>query len=427
MKRQPLRVAMFTASYAPFLGGISIGVHERVRWLLQQGHEVFLIHPEINDQYPSLVRNCPLPGVDELQSFSNFSSYAYPTKPLIFYKSAPEPLHYRHWSDTKLLENFQPDIVVVSEPSQMRGVCSLFLGGYGRPVGSEYGKRTGTPTIALFHTDWLAYIQYYIGNWSLKLLSPIISAFIKHFSEAYDGNYFSSRKQLTKYSAMKAQSCEYLTFLGIDCQKFHPQNICYDPIPEDHRPILLFVGRVAPEKNVTQLLEAFPLIAASIPDIHLVIVGSGPQEEEVRQRAAKFGSSATVWGESLGTEILGWFARADILVNPSVTENFCRTNMEALASGTPVVAARAGGNVEQVVPGINGFLAEPNNPRDFAAKVLAILKDPSFKAKVTEQARPSVLKFDWLACMKKFEEKFYQLARASNKLGYDSRKVYSRN
>ena len=412
-KPKPLRIAMFTSSYAPFLDGISLGVHDRVRWLLKQGHEVFLIHPEINDQYPSVVRKNNMPGLSELRSFPRFSSYAYPTKPLIFYKYAAEPLHYRHWSDTKLLENFQPDIVVVSEPSLMRGVCSLFLGGYGRPVGTEYAKQTGTPTISLFHTDWLAYIQYYFGNWSLKLFSPIISAFIKRFTEAYHVNYASSREQLAKYMAMKAQSCDYLPFLGVDCHKFHPRNICYDPIADDHRPTLLFVGRLAPEKNVMQLIDAFPIIAGSIPNVHLVIVGSGPQEEEVRRRAAKFGSGITIWGKSLGTEVLGWFARADVFVNPSITENFCRTNMEALASATPVVTAHAGGNAEQVVHGVNGFLTKPNSPIDFAEKVIAILKDPALKAKMTEQARPSVLKFDWSERLQEFENKLYELVEAS--------------
>ncbi len=409
MTKHPIRIAIFTAMYAPILSGISVGVHQRARWLLQQGHQVFLIHPKIDNQYPKSVRNCTLPGLDELHSFPNFSSYAYPTKPIIFYKLVPEPLHYRHWSDTKLLEKFRPDIVIVEEAVQMRGFYSLFLGGYGRPVGTEYANRTGTPTISHVHTDILAYSQYYLGNQFLRFFRPIISNLTKRFTEAYDVNYFSSQELLAKYSAMEAQRSEYLSYQGVDCQKFHPQNICYDPIPDDQRPTLLFIGRIAREKNVTQLLDAFSLIAAKIPNVHLVIIGSGPQEEEIRRSAEKFGSDITVWGESIGTELLGWFARADLFVNPSVTENFCTTNMEALASGTPVVAARAGGNVEQIVPSRNGFLAEPNNPTDFAQKVLKILENPDLKADLTRHARSSILEFDWSACMEKFEDKLYQL------------------
>ena len=414
-QKKLLRIAIFTAEYAPHLSGVSIAVHQRVRWLLQQGHEVFLIHPTIDSQYPINERNRSLPGVDELKPFSKFSSYAYPTKPLISDKYCPEPLHYRYWDDTKLLENFQPDVVVVEGPLLMRGFWSFFLGGYGRPIAIEYAKQTDTPTIAIYHTDILAYSQYYIGDWFFRSFRPIISAFIKRFSKNYDVNYFASRTMMARYRTVKVQHSEYFLFVGIDCKKFQPQNICYNPIPNDNRPTLLFVGRIVPEKNVTQLLDAFSHIVAEIPDVHLVFVGSGSQLEEIRQRAAEFGSGITVWGESMGTELLGWFARADVFVNPSCTENFCQTNLEALASGTPVVAARGGGNPEQVVDGLNGFLAEPDNPKDFAEKVITIFKDPALKAEMAKHARPSIMEFDWSVVTEKFEDKLYQLIELSQK------------
>ncbi|MDZ8028057.1 MAG: glycosyltransferase [Nostoc sp. DedQUE11] len=416
MTKQRLRIALFTGLYAPFLTGVSVAVHQRVRWLLQQGHEVFLIHPQINDRYPKNVGDRPMQGLNEIQSFPNLSTYAFPTKPLIFYKSLPQPLHYRHWSDTKLLEKFQPDIIVVEEAPQMRGLYSFFLQGYGRAVGTQYAKRTGTPIISLFHTDIVEYIKYYFGNQFFSLIRPIIPILVKQFSNSYDFNFFSSKEQLNKYKDLKCQRAEYLPYQGIDCEKFHPRNICYDPIPNDDRPTLLFVGRITAEKNVNQLIDIYPLIAAKIPDVHLVIVGSGPQDKEIRQRAQKFASGITIWGESHGTELLGWFARADVFVNPSITENFCTTNNEALASGTPLVAVVAPSTSEQVCPGRNGFLAQPNNPTDFAQKVIAILENPDLKADMTRNARPSIIDFDWSACMEKFEDKIYQIVEGSKNL-----------
>ncbi|MBH8561375.1 glycosyltransferase [Nostoc sp. CENA67] len=432
MNKQRLRIAIITGLYAPFLSGISIGVHQRVKWLLQQGHEVFLIHPGVNELYSQEIFKRSIPGIEEVQSFSNFSSYTYPTQPLIFYKSLPVPLHYSYWNDTKLLLNFEPDIVVVEEAPQMIGYYSFFFQGYGRLIGSEYAKLTGTPTITLFHTDIIAYIKYYLGDLFFCLISPIIPTLIKHFSEAYDVNYFSSQEQLARYRKMKLQRGEYLPYQGVDCNKFHPQNICYDPIPDDHRPTLLFVGRISAEKNVSLLLQAYPLIAARIPDVHLVMVGSGPLYSKIQRHAQKFGSGITMWGESYGKQLLGWFARADVFVNPSVSENFCTTNNEALASGTPVVAALAPSTAEQVTPGYNGFLAEPNNPKDFAQKVITILENPDLKAKMTQQARPSILKFDWSACMEKFEDKLYQhinsrlprFARTADSIRQDDSRKY---
>ncbi|MUG96445.1 glycosyltransferase [Scytonema sp. UIC 10036] len=416
MNNQPLRIAIFTSLYAPYLTGVSTAVHQRVRWLLQQGHEVFLIHPQINDKYPEYIGNRPMPGLDELKPFPNFSAYAFPTQPLIFYKSLPQPLHYRHWSDTKLLEEFQPDIIVVEEAPQLRGFYSLYLQGYGRPIGSEYAKRTGTPIVSLFHTDIIAYIRYYLGDRGFNLIRPILPFLVKQFSEVYDLNLFPSREQLVKYQNFKSQRSEYLPFQGIDCQKFNPTNICYDPIPEDSRPTLLFVGRITAEKNVFQLLEAYPIIAAKIPNVHLIVVGRGPQEEEFRKQAEKFKSGVTVWGESHGQELLGLYARADVYVNPSITENFCTANNEALASGTPVVAAMATSTSEQIIPGHNGLLAEPNNPMDLAHQVITILENVNLKEQMSQNARLSILEFDWSACMERFEKKLYEVVEKSKKL-----------
>ncbi|MEA5580684.1 glycosyltransferase [Nodularia harveyana UHCC-0300] len=416
MNKQPLRIALFTGLYAPFLTGVSVAVHQRVRWLLEQGHEVFLVHPAINNKYPKNVGKRPMAGLEELQPFPKFSSYAFPTQPLIFYKSLPQPLHHRNWSDTKLLEKFQPDIIVVEEAPQMRGFYSVFLQGYGRPIGVEYAKKTGTPIISIFHTDIVAYIQYYLGNQVFNLMRPIIPMLVKQSTEVYDRNLFSSQEQLFKYQKLNCQRGEYVPYQGIDCEKFHPRNIIHNPIPDDNRPTIIFVGRITAEKNVLQLIEMFPLIAEKIPDVHLVIIGSGPLDEELRRQSQKFASGITIWGESHGKELLGWFARADVFVNPSATENFCTTNNEALASGTPVVAVVAPSTSEQIFPGLNGFLAKANNPQDFAEKVVAILENSQLKATMTAQARPSILKYDWSACTEKFEEKLYEIIAANEKV-----------
>ena len=409
MLNKPLKIAIATSLYAPFLAGVSIAVHQRVRWFLQQGHEVFLIHPQINHKYPPNVRIRPMPGLDELKQYPNFTNYEFPTEPLIFYKSLPQPLNHRHWSDTKLLEKFNPDIILVEEAAQIRGIYSLFLQGYGRPIAVEYAKKTNTPTISLFHTDIVAYMKYYLGNQLSNLIRPFLPYLTKQFSNYYDLSLFSSKEQLARYEAMKSQRSEYFPYQGIDCKKFKPENIVYNPIPDDNRPILLFVGRITSEKNVNQLLDIYPIVADKIKGVHLIIVGSGPLEKEIKQRSFEFGSGVTIWGESHGQELLGLFARADVFVNPSITENFCTTNNEALASGTPVVAAIAPSTPEQVTPGYNGFLAEPNNPEDFAKKIIQILENPQLKAQMTANARPSIIEFDWSNCMKKLESKLYHV------------------
>ena len=147
--------------------------------------------------------------------------------------------------------------------------------------------------------------------------------------------------------------------------------------------VTLFTGRISLSKNVMQLLNALPRIRAEIPDAHLVVVGTGPESAKLEKRARRFGDSVTIWGPSSGDELKGWYARATVFLNPSVTENFCTTILEALASGAPCVVANANGNPEQVADGKTGFLARPDDPGDLADKTIALLKNPELLVKIS--------------------------------------------
>lgn len=420
-----LRIAVFTFSYAPFMTGIATGVHTRVSWLVRHGHEVLLAHPRAGEQFSEAIRNRSMSGLEELSHYPNFTSRAYPTKPHPFNRSHPEPLHHRHWSDTELLEEFGPNVVLVEDATGMRGFSSLFLGGYGRPVGYEYSRRTGVPLIDLFETDYVSYSEFYFGRFFMRLGRPLIARLSARFREAYDSTFFPSRTMQEKYRSIGIDRSEHILFHGIDCTDFCPGNIRHDPIPGDSRPTILFVGRLGCEKNVHVLLEAFPMIRESVPDVQLVIIGGGTAERDLRRQAKRFGPSVVFPGEVFGEKLRGWFARADVFVNPSVTENFCTTNLEALASGTPLVAAASGGNVEQVQDGKNGFLVEPHCAADIARRVKAILGDRQLRKRLSAEARRSALHYDNHACMERLESRLIEVARRTKSETFDSVPVCS--
>jgi len=409
-----LRIAVFTAVYAPIASGVALGVHQRVRSLLERGHTVLLIHPEIDDQFPEQVRSPRMPGLKELRVYPRFSAWAFPARPVPFFKGAPEPLNHRIWSDTAVLARFKPDIVVVEEAAQLRGVCSLLLGGYGRPVGIEYGREAGVPVISLFHTDWVSYAASYLGSWFVPKMRPCLTAFVRQFVNAYTMTYFYSPQMLNKYRQLFGiHKVALLAFQGIDCNRFHPDNIRFDPIPGDGRPLVLFVGRLAREKNVARLLDVFEKVLHVVPRAHLAIVGSGPEADNLRRRAAHLGDSVTFWGEAWGDVLLGWYARADLFLNCSVTEVGPMTNLEALASGTPVVVAAAGGSLDQIINGHNGYLIPPDDIDNFAAQVTALLTDPVKRRVLGQQARALVALLDWNSCMQRFEDTLYSHVRSS--------------
>ena len=354
-----------------------------------------------------------MPGIEEFHEYSRFSSCVYPTRPHILCKTHPEPRNWREWSDTELLERFRPDVVLVEEAAGMRGFSSVFWGGYGKPVATEYGLRTNTPTVSLFETDFVKYAEYYFGRFFFPLLRPILTRILQRHSQSYTTTFFPSKTLLEQYRKIGVLPSEHLAFHGIDCREYQPDNIQYDPIPGVSHPLLLFVGRIVREKNLPVLFRAFELILRQVPNAHLAIVGTGSDLPRVRQQLARLGASATVWGESFGNELKGWYARADLFLNPSISENFCTTNLEAFASGTPVIAADAGGNSEQVISGVNGFLTRPNCADDMAEKAVRVLRSAELRQQLSKGARENALLYDTNACMERLEDALYRLIQAA--------------
>ena len=397
-----LRIAIFTFSYAPVLTGIATGLHQRLIRLLKRGHQVLLLHPQIDEQYPEHVRNRSMIGYDD-SGFPNLIKRTYPTRPHLLNREHPEPRRYTEWDDAALVADFQPDIQVVVDPAGMRGFSSLLLRGYGRPVGIKYAQKTGVPTVGMYETDWLGYAEKYFGRTLVALASPLTRYVNRRFSGAYDCTYFTSRYLLTKLRDVGQVNYEPLVYHGVDCEKFHPDNIQYDPLPDDTSRIVLFVGRIAPEKNVSVLLKAFREVEKAIPDAQLVLVGSGPMSNLVAVEAQRLGQRVRVWGEAHGDSLRGLFARAAVFANPSVTENFCTTNLEALASGTPVVAAATGGNGEQIEDGVNGYLSRAHDPRDMAKQLICLLNDEPNRREFGRRARESSLNFEIETCVNRLE------------------------
>ncbi len=406
-----MKIAYVASSYSPFLNGVSFAVHRRVRWLLQRGHRVHLFRPNADKQFPQEVHERAMPGLEELQSLPGFSDFAYPSQPHPFSKTYPVPRSHRQWQIDEHLAAFQPDIVVLEDLPSLIGLSSPFGGGYRRYIASDYARRNGIPTLALLETDWLSYAATYFGRVTLALAKPLLRSVIRRMCSAYDLQLYPSDDLLERNIEFGAVNTQKLHFHGVLTDEYVPENIRLNPIPNDPRPMLLFVGRLVPEKSVLDLMAAFARIHERLPEAHLVIIGSGPLEATLRKQSQPFASAVTFPGEAYGDTLKGWYARADVLLNPSSSETFCTTNLEAMASGTPVIAAAGGGNLDQIQSGINGFLVRPHDPDDMAQQVLSLLTDPERLAGFSRHARESVKCFDWQECCERFESVMFRLVQ----------------
>ena len=165
------------------------------------------------------------------------------------------------------------------------------------------------------------------------------------------------------------------------------------PLREKNR--VLFVGRLVEWKGVDYLLEAFRIVSGNLPDASLVIVGDGPEKQNLVEKARDLGVDDRVAfvGWKLGHELVEEYARASVLVVPSFvdykgqTESLGVVAIEAMAVGTPVVASKVGGLTDVIADGETGFLVPPKNPEALALAIEDILTDEEMARDMSMKAK----------------------------------------
>lgn len=390
-------------------------VHERIACLLRRGHTVRLFHPDVPSGDESHAQGSS--GLDELRSLGDFSSVAFPTVRNPLRRSFPEAASHRVWDDSKLLADFSPDVITVDEAAGLFGAASGWIRGYGRPVGVQYAKQHGVPCVNLLQTDWQGYCEQYTGTSVFRVLIPFVQRFMKPVVEGYDANLTPSLFLRERNHSIYGERIRHLAFHGVDCDRFRPENIRFNPLPETKDPLILSTGRIAREKNVWQLLDAFRRTQKAVPNVRLAILGRGPLLKKLQQTVAKSGGQILTPGALFGDALKGWYARANVYWTASKTENFSAAILESLASGTPVVAAAAGGNVEQVVDGICGHLVPVNDSAAMAQRTIEILQNPKRMEGMSAAARNRALELSLENATDRLLEQLYSLRRQALQRG----------
>jgi len=161
---------------------------------------------------------------------------------------------------------------------------------------------------------------------------------------------------------------------------------------------IVFLGRLAPKKRVSDLIRAFERIATDYPDAELVVVGEGPLEEELRELAAELGVAdrVTFTGRLEAEAIPRYYASAELFVLPSVWEGHPLTLLEAWAASRPVVASDVEGIAEFVDHGETGYLVESRNPDALADAIRYAFDHPEEAREWGEAARElAEREFSW--------------------------------
>lgn len=168
---------------------------------------------------------------------------------------------------------------------------------------------------------------------------------------------------------------------------------------DDDTLVVACVGRLAREKNLEVLIEAFRAIERRLPQARLVMVGSGPLQEELRSACP----GAVFAGQRRGEDLAAHYASADLFLIPSLSETFGNVTTEAMASGLPVVAFDYAAAAQLIDHDAQGVRVPFGDGRAFAEAALALAFDPARRERLGRAARERALQLDWAAIVQRFE------------------------
>lgn len=377
-----MRIAFFTETFVPKVDGIVTTLCQTARQLVHLGHQVLIFAPEGGiREYEGAqvigVRGHALPFYPELR------------------------LSLPRASMRQTLATFKPDVIHVAEPILL-GVGGLYYSG-----GSDGGP-LGLPLVISYHTDLPNYLHYY----RMAFLEPYIWPLLRLRHNRATLNLCTSEmmvRQLEEHGIARVA----LWPGGVDTERFVPSKRSdamrfrlTDGHPES--PLLLYAGRLSAEKEIERLK---PVLAA-VPQARLALVGGGPHEKALRAHFA--GMPVHFAGFLHGDELASAFASCDLFVMPSRTETLGLVVLEAMSSGVPVVAARAGGIPEMVDEGGSGFLFETEE--EAIAQVQQLLQDPVQRAAMGQAAVARAALQSWRAATERLVE-HYQAAIATQRVG----------
>lgn len=218
---------------------------------------------------------------------------------------------------------------------------------------------------------------------------------------AADGVFPVSRytAQLVLGAGVPAERCHVVPN-GTDPEHFRPMAVdaLRARLGLEGRSVLLFAGRLKPNKGVDTVIAALPEIAGSQPEVVFVVVGEGEDEPRLRALAAQHGvlERCRFLGRVPWSALPEYYNLADVFVTlsreePPSVEGFGLVFLEASACGRAVIGARSGGIPDAIVEGETGLLVDPGDPSAFAAQATALLADPALRSRLGAAGRAHVL------------------------------------
>ena len=381
-----MRIVMFSDAYWPRVNGVTVSVDSYSRALIKAGHEVLIIC----SSYPEGLNVPALPPSNTAQVDGGPKIVRVPSMPAFITKEDRIARFNKFYWVLKQVNSFRPDIIHINTEFAIA------------EFGFLYGRAYNVPAIYTFHTMWEDYGPNYFPLFPAFIVKFVIRRILKNILvRSYRVIVPTPQidEVVHKYKPLTVTSLlptgieqELFDHDGSECAFFREKLEERFPRLKGKR-ILLFAGRIVKEKNLAFLLKILPRILERQPDAILLFVGNGPDLDYFTDEAKKAGVEeyCVFSGYMERRELALVYAIAEVFVFPSLTDTQGLVTLEAMLSGTPVVAIGALGTL-QVMGGDNGgFMVKNGGPEltasEFTARVLELLGDPELRRHKSIEAK----------------------------------------
>ncbi|MEI6040429.1 MAG: glycosyltransferase family 4 protein [Candidatus Berkelbacteria bacterium] len=384
-----MRIAIFTECYLPTINGVVISIETFRAELEKRGHEVFIFAPKTKDFIDK-----------DKEHIFRLPSFTWPSQ-----KNYPLAVPFFSWKIAKKIKELKIDVIHSQH---------LFTVGN---LGLRIARKLHIPFVYTYHT-LIAEYTHYVPLFS-DISKQYLIALSKNFCNKCDQVITPSpsmAKILVKYGVKKPIE-PIPTGIHIEALKKHfPDKVIrakWD-IPEN-RKILLYLSRIAKEKNIDFLLKSMKKLVErrskkhKLADVHLLMIGGGPELGFYQEQIKKMGieNYVTFTGMLKNDIAVRYYGAADIFVFPSITETQGIVVSEAMAAGIPVVAVNKMGPSDLVKDNEDGFLTDLNQT-EFTDRIEQLLDSTTLREKMGLKGTKNAEEFSSEACALKLE-KIYNL------------------
>ena len=260
------------------------------------------------------------------------------------------------------------------------------------PIGAAAARLHRLPLVLTIHTSLRHTLAVSdLRSALLKTIGGLIERWGEHSAEAV--SVITSRLHRLLLSDGVDENRVHLIPPGVDPSLF--EGPFEDPFAGIRRPRVLFVGRLAPQKGVSTLVEAAGLLKD--PSARILLVGDGPERPKLERDAERLGVDDRLHfvGFFAHDRLPAVFAHADLLVLPSLYEELGTVLLEAMQAALPIVASKTGGIPDVIDNGVNGMLVPPGDPEALARAIDCLLADRKLACRLSEGAQERAKDYDW--------------------------------